>query len=137
GLALAGLALLLGVTGFRFAEEVMFVLTLGIVCIMLSRVFSGFDSPTRRLITVVALMAFAFRAVPTLGEGYRWFTMDRLGFDEHFFCVLQLSGTAIGRIPMWLMSDAVMRRPPRTVMIWLTLIAAALWLPSLLLVHHV
>jgi BT1 family len=137
GLALAGLALLLGLTGFRFAEEVMFLLTLAVVCIMLSRLFAGLDARTRRLIVVVALMAFAFRAVPTLGEGYRWFTMDRLGFDEHFFGVLQLTGTAIGLIAMWLMSDAVMRRPPRTVMIWLTLIAAALWLPSLLLVHHV
>jgi hypothetical protein len=137
GIALASAATLLGLSGFRFAQEVMFVLALAVICLMLARLFGDLDARTRRLIVFAGIMIFAFRAVPTLGEGYRWFTMDRLGFDERFFGTLQLTGTAIGLVAMWLMSDSVMRRPATTVLLWLTFIAAVLWLPSLLLVHGV
>jgi BT1 family len=137
GATLVATAAMLGLSGFRFAQEVTFVLALTIICLMLRRLFANLQPRTRRLIVVAAIMIFAFRAVPTLGDGYRWFTMDRLGFDERFFGVLQLTGTAIGLIAMWLMSDSVMRRPVRAVLLWLTLIATLLWLPSLLLVHGV
>jgi BT1 family len=137
GVALAATAALLGLTGFRFAQEAAFVLALAVICLMLRRLFADLQPQTRRLIVVAAIMIFAFRAVPTLGDGYRWFTMDRLGFDERFFGVLQLTGTAIGLAAMWLLSDSVVRRPVRRVLLWLTLIAALLWLPSLLLVHGV
>jgi hypothetical protein len=72
-----------------------------------------------------------------LGEGYRWFAMDRLGFDETFFGVLALTGTGVGLTAMWLLTDAVVRRPATTVLLWLTGLAAFLFLPSLLLVHGV
>src|SRR5207244_13227852 len=91
----------------------------------------------RRRIALAAIIIFAFRAVPMLGEGYRWFAMDRLGFDEAFFGVLQLTGTGVGLAAMWLLTDAVVRRPARTVVLWLTFLAAVLFLPSLLLVHGV
>ena len=135
GIALAVAAIVLGLSGFRFAQEAMFVLALAVICMLLRRLFADLDRRTRKIIVCVAIMAFAFRAVPTLGEGYRWFAMDRLGFDERFFGTLQLTGTGIGLAAMWLMADAVMRRPATRVLTWLTLLAALLWLPSLLLVH--
>ena len=93
------------------------------------------DPDIRRRIALAAVMIFAFRAVPMLGEGYRWFAMDRLGFDEAFFGVLQLTGTGVGLAAMWLLTDAVVRRPARTVLIWLTFLATLLFLPSLLLAN--
>ena len=39
--------------------------------------------PLRRLII------FCFRATPAVGEGYRWFTIDVLGFDEAFYGTLR------------------------------------------------
>jgi hypothetical protein len=82
-------------------------------------------------------MIFAFRAVPSLGEGYRWFAMDRLGFDETFFGVLQLTGTGVGLAAMWFMTNSIVRRPPNTVLLFLTFLAALLFLPSLLLANGV
>jgi hypothetical protein len=61
--------------------------------------------------------------------------MDRLGFDELFFGVLQLTGTGVGLAAMWALADSVVRRPAAGVLLWLTLLAAALFVPSLLLVH--
>ena len=63
--------------------------------------------------------------------------MDRLGFDETFFGVLQLTSTGVGLAAMWLFADSLVRRRASTVLVWLTLMTAVLFLPSLLLVNGV
>jgi len=137
GLLLAATATLLGLSAFRFAQEAVFLVSLAAVCLMLGRVMAPLAPHVRRRMAAAAAVIFAFRAVPTLGEGYRWFAIDRLGFDELFFGVLQVTGTGVGLAAMWLLTDAVVRRPPVRVLLWLTLLAALLFLPSLLLVHGV
>jgi hypothetical protein len=127
----------MALSAFRFAQEVIFLVSLGLISLMLRRVMVRLAPEVRRRIVLVAAAIFAFRAVPMLGEGYRWFAMDRLGFDETFFGVLALTGTGVGLAAMWLMTDAVVRRPATTVLLWLTGLAAVLFLPSLLLVHGV
>lgn len=135
GVLLAASATLLGLSAFRFAQEIVFLVSLAVISLMLRRVMGSVAPEIRRRIALAAVMIFAFRAVPMLGDGYRWFAMDRLGFDELFFGVLQLTGTGVGLAAMWLMTDAVVRRPLPTMLLWLTFIAAVLFLPSLLLVH--
>ncbi len=135
GLALAAIATLLGLSAFRYAQEVVFLLSLAVICLMLKRVMVRLDAAIRRRIALVAIMIFAFRAVPMIGDGYRWFAMDRLGFDEAFFGVLQLTSTGVGLAAMWLLADLLVRRPPGTVLLWLTFMTALLFVPSLLLVN--
>ena len=135
GLVFAAAATLLGVSGLRLAQETVFLLSLGVVCLMLRRVLASLAPEVRRRIALVAVMIFAYRAVPMIGDGYRWFAMDRLGFDEAFFGVLQLTSTGVGLIAMWLFADQLVRRPAGTALIWLTLMTAFLFLPSLLLVN--
>ena len=135
GIVLAATATLLALSAFRFAQEVVFLISLAVVCLMLRRVMARLAPEVKRRIAVAAIAIFAFRAVPMLGEGYRWFAMDRLGFDETFFGVLALTGTGVGLAAMWLLTDAVVRRPATVVLLWLTGLAALLFLPSLLLVN--
>jgi len=135
GLLFAAAATLLGLTAFRYAQEVVFLLSLGVICLMLRRVMASLTPEIKRRIALVAAMIFAFRAVPMIGDGYRWFAMDRLGFDEAFFGVLQLTSTGLGLVAMWLLADALVRRPAGTVLLWLTFMTAVLFLPSLLLVN--
>ena len=137
GLALAAGAAAIGLAKLPFAEELVLAIALGVIVTLLRRVMAGVPADVARAMVAVAVMAFAFRAVPTLGEGYRWYVIDRLGFDERFFGVLQLTGTGIGIAAMWLLTGVVMRRPARSVMLWLTAAAALLWLPSLALVAGV
>ncbi len=111
------------------------MVSLAVICVMLRRVMRSLDPVIKRRIALVAIMIFAFRAVPMIGDGYRWFAMDRLGFDEAFFGVLQLTSTGIGLLAMWLFADALVRKPAATVLLWLTAMTALLFLPSLLLVH--
>jgi hypothetical protein len=137
GLGLAAAATWLGLGAFRFAEETVFLVSLAVICLMLQRVLRGLDPHLRRRIALVAGMVFAYRALPMIGDGYRWFAMDRLGFDEAFFGVLQLTSTGVGLAAMWLLSDFLVRRRPTAVLACLTLMTAALFLPSLLLVNGV
>ena len=124
GILLAATATLLALSAFRFAQEIVFLVSLAVICLMLRRVMARLAPEVKRRIAVAAIAIFAFRAVPMLGEGYRWFAMDRLGFDETFFGVLALTGTGVGLTAMWLLTDAVVRRPATTVLLWLTGIAA-------------
>lgn len=137
GILLTTAATLLALSAFRFAQEVIFLVSLALVSLMLRRVMVRLAPEIRRRIVLVAAAIFAFRAVPMLGEGYRWFAMDRLGFDETFFGVLALTGTGVGLAAMWLLTDAIVRRPATTVLIWLTALAALLFVPRLLLVNGV
>jgi hypothetical protein len=137
GIGLAAAATWLGLGAFRYAQEAVFLISLAAICWMLRRVLASLDAQVRRQIAIVAAMIFAYRAVPMIGDGYRWFAMDRLGFDEAFFGVLQLTSTGVGLAAMWLLADALVRRRPSTVLTWLALMTGLLFVPSLLLVNGI
>ena len=111
GLAFGVVVTLLGVTGLPFNQEIIFVVSITVIILMLKRVVAGVDDETRMRIFYAALVIFAFRAVPGTGVGYQWFSIDRLGFDEAFFGVLQQIGAGIGLVAAWLLSDSITRYP--------------------------
>jgi hypothetical protein len=134
-----GLAFGVTVTGIAFlglpaAQEIVFVVSIAIIVAMLSRVITHVPLDARRHIVIAAIIIFVFRATPSIGQGYTWFTIDVLGFDQAFFGVLQQIGAAIGLAAAWLLADAVTRQPVTRVLLWLTLIGGLLAIPNLILV---
>lgn len=134
-----GLALglvILGLLTFEVphAQELVFLLSLAVVGGMLARVTQDIDPDTRLRILFAALIIFAFRAVPSVGEGYRWFEIDQLGFDEAFIGTLAQIGSAIALLGTWLLSDTITRQPIARTLLWLTLLGGVLAIPNLLLV---
>lgn len=117
-----------------YAQEIVFIVSLGVIVAMLAHVTRGISVETRRRIVYAAIIIFAFRAVPGVGEGYRWFTIDKLGFDEAFFGLLGQIGAGIALVAMWLLSDSITRRPIPSVLLILTVLGAVLSLPDLALV---
>ena len=136
GIAFGAVVTILGVSGLPFNQELVFIISMTVVILMLLRVTTDVDEETRKRIFYAAVVIFAFRATPGIGAGYQWFTIDRLGFDEAFFGVLQQIGAAIGLIAAWLLSDSITRQPVARVMLWLTILAAVLAIPNLILVHE-
>lgn len=136
GIAFGIVVTLLGVGGVPFNQEIVFLVSMTVIILMLRRVTASVDSETRTQIFYAALVIFAFRAVPGTGAGYQWFSIDRLGFDEAFFGVLQQIGAGIGLVAAWLLSDSITRQPVARVMLWLTILAAVLAIPNLVLVHE-
>ncbi|HXF55342.1 MAG TPA: hypothetical protein VNK52_14595 [Hyphomicrobiaceae bacterium] len=137
GLAFGAAVALIALLGLPLHQELIFVISMAVVCTMLVRVTAGIEPDTRRRIFYAAVVIYAFRATPTVGEGYRWFTIDRLGFDEAFFGILQQTGAALGLAAAWLLSDAITRQPVARVLLWLTLAGGLLGIPTLMLVFGI
>jgi hypothetical protein len=136
GLAVTALA----VSGLPFNQEIIFIVSMGVIIWMLRRVVGEIDHSTRMHIFYASIIIFVFRLTPSVGEGYRWFTIDVLGFDEAFYGVLQQVGAAIAIVAAWMLSDLITRRPVPQVLLWITVLGTILGLPTLALVfelHHV
>jgi len=134
-----GLAFGVGVTGIAIAglpaaQEIVFVVSIVIIVTMLRRVIAHVPVDARQHIIIAAIIIFIFRATPGVGQGYTWFSIDVLGFDQAFFGVLQQIGAAIGLAAAWLLADAVTRQPVTRVLLWLTIIGGVLAIPNLILV---
>ena len=134
GLAFGAFIALLGISGLRFNQEITFLVSLAVIVTMLKRVTAGIDPETRKRIAFAALIIFAFRATPSIGEGFRWFAIDKLGFDEAFFGTLAQIGAGVALAAAWFLSDFITRKPVATVLLWLTLLGFVLSLPTLILV---
>jgi BT1 family len=137
GLVFGAGVTLLALSSLPLSQEIVFIVSMVVVIWMLARVTSEIDHQTRMRIVYAAIIIFAFRATPSVGEGYRWFAIDVLGFDEGFYGVLQQLGAAIAIVAAWLLSDLITRKPAATVLLWLTVLGTILTLPSLALVYRV
>jgi len=140
GMAFGAFVVAMAFSGFGYNQEIIFAVSIAVVIWMLDRVTQEVEHATRMRIVYAAIIIFAFRATPNVGEGYRWFTIDTLGFDEAFYGTLQQLGAVIAIVGAWLLSDLITRKAVPQVLLWLTLIGSVLALPTLILVfqlHHV
>jgi hypothetical protein len=134
GLVFGAFVTLVALSSLPLSQEIVFVVSMAVVIWMLVRVTHDVDHATRMHILYAAIIIFAFRATPGLGEGYRWFSIDVLGFDEGFYGVLQQVGAGIAIVATWLLSDLITRKPVATVLLWITILGTILTLPTLALV---
>ena len=133
GLLFGVVVLAIGLGGLPLGQELIFLISLTIIGLMLTRVAQDVDEAQRRKILFAALVIFFYRATPGIGEGYRWFTIDVLGFDEGFYGTLAQIGAGLSLAGAWLFSDVITRQPIPKVLLWLTILGTILTLPSLAL----
>jgi MFS family permease len=133
GLVYGAFVLTLAGTDLPFNQEIVFIVSMVVVCTMLFRVVRDLDETTKRTIFYAAVIIFVYRASPGAGQGYTWFVIDVLGFDEAFQGTLNQIGAGLALLGMWLFSDAITRKPVAVVLLWLTVITTLLSLPSLAL----
>jgi hypothetical protein len=101
GLAFGALVLAIGLGGVPLGQELIFVVSLGVIALMLARIAADLDEVHRERIFYAALVIFLYRASPGVGEGYRWFTIDVLGFDEGFYGTLAQIGAGLSLAGAW------------------------------------
>ncbi len=133
GLLFGAIVLAIGLGGLRFGQEIVFLISLTVIALMLYRVAEDVDEIHRKRIFYAALVIFLFRASPGVGEGYRWFTIDALGFDEAFYGTLAQIGAGLSLAGAWLFSDVITRQPIAKVLLWVTIVGTILSLPSIAL----
>lgn len=130
GLVFGVFVIAMGLTDWKFNQEIVFVVSLVVVAWMLSRVVDHLDSDAKRVILYAGIIIFMYRTAPNVGEGYTWFTIDVLGFDESFKGTLAQLGAAITLVIAWLFSDAMTRQPVARILLWLTIVTTLLELPG-------
>src|SRR3990170_574757 len=133
GLLFGAAVVAIGLSGLPLGQELIFAISLAVIALMLARIAADLDEVHRQRIFYSALVIFLYRASPGLGEGYRWFTIDVLGFDEGFYGTLAQIGAGLSLAGAWLFSDVITRQPIAKVLLWLTVIGTVLSLPTIAL----
>ena len=125
----------LGFGGVPYAQEISFVLSLVIVIVMLGLITRDLPSETRRAILYTTIIVFAFRATPSAGDGYFWWTLDVLKFDEEFYGVLRQTSALIGIVALWLLAKQLTQYSAAKTLFWLSAAGLLISAPSIALFY--
>jgi hypothetical protein len=131
GAAFGAAILVLALGSVPYNQELVFALSMGVICTMLVIVTKELDAKTRRAILFTSIIIFAFRATPSVGDGYFWWTLDELKFDEAFYGTLRQTAAIIAIVAMWLFSKQLTEYSVTTILFWLAVAGAVLSLPNI------
>jgi len=130
-----GIVVAVGVGGVPFGQEIIFVISMAVVSYMLLLVTAELDHDTRVGILFAAIIVFAFRAGPTVGDGFFWWTLDELKFDAAFYGTLRQTGAILSIAVMWMFSRQLTEAALTKTLFWLVVAGTALSLPNIALVY--
>jgi hypothetical protein len=139
GLAFGTVVVLIGFAELPFGQELIFVISMAVICTMLVIVTRTVEHSTRMAIFYASIVIFVFRATPSVGDGYFWWTLDVLKFDEAFYGVLRQTSAIISIVAMWALSRQLTEYSVARVLLWITIAGTFLSLPNIGLfygVHH-
>ena len=137
GLVFGVVVVVLGVGGFPFGQEIIFIISMAVVCYMLVLVTAELDHNTRMGILFSTIIVFAFRAAPTVGEGFFWWTLDELNFDAAFYGTLRQTGAILSIAVMWMFSRQLTESSVTKTLLWIAIASTILSFPNIALVYGV
>jgi hypothetical protein len=119
----------MGLGSFPLNQEVIFLGSFAIVTFLLAKLTRELDAEARKTLIGTAVVIFIFRAVPGPGEGVTWWMIDALKFDQQFFSVLSLIGSALTLAGMFIFRRFMAERSIAYVIGFLTVVGALLSAP--------
>jgi hypothetical protein len=131
GIAFGAAVLMLALLPIPFGQELIFTLSIVVICTMLVIVTRELDAKTRRAIPFTSIVIFVFRSAPSVGDGYFWWTLDVLKFDATFYGTMRQIAAVIAIAALWLFSKEITEYSVTTVLFWLVIAAGILALPSI------
>jgi MFS family permease len=137
GFAFALFVVVIGYNQIPYAQEIVFVVSLGVVLLMLRRLIGDLDPETIKHIQMAMIVIFIYRAMPSVGPALQWWQIDVLGFDKAFFGTLGQIGSILALLGMWLSASFIVKQAIGKVLIWLTVIGTLLSLPVLMLWYDI
>src|SRR5215475_5952686 len=135
GIVFGVIVMVLGTSGVPFGQEIIFIISMAVVCYMLVLVTAELDHNTRMGILFATIIVFAFRAAPTVGDGFFWWTLDELNFDAAFYGTLRQTGAILSIAVMWLFARQLTEAALTKTLFWLVVAGTALSLPNIALVY--
>ena len=125
GFAYALFGIGLRASGLPFAEE----LILAVSAVILVALLRGIGLSRAVLIAAVAI--FVFRAIPEVGQGYSYWAIDRLRFDERFLGLLAQIAAVLSVVGLLLFKKPIATRPVSWTLFWVTVAGTVLYLPNI------
>jgi hypothetical protein len=125
GLAYAAFGASLETLGIPFAQEIVLLVSVLLIGALLSRV--GIS----RGVVVAAIVIFLFRASPGVGQGYSFWAIDGLGFDQEFLGLLAQVSSVLSLAGLLAFRRTIVKRPVSFTLLWVGMAGAALYLPNI------
>lgn len=125
GLGYAAFGVALETAGVRWAEEIVLVVSAGLLCFLLTRL------GVTRSVLVAAFVIFLFRATPSVGQGYSYWAIDRLRFDQHFLGVLAQVSSVLSLAGLLVFRKTIVKRPVSFTLGWVIVAGTILYLPNI------
>jgi MFS family permease len=125
GLGYASFGVALQLADAPYAEEIILVVSAALISFLLGRI--GIN----RAVAVAAVVIFLFRATPSVGQGYSYWAIDQLGFDQRFLGVLAQVGSILSLAGLLAFRKTIVRRPVSFTLLWVMIAATFLYLPNI------
>ena len=125
GLGYAALGVALEALAVPFGQEIILVVSGGLIVMLLQQV--GIS----RAVAVAAFAIFCFRAVPGAGQGFSYWAIDHLGFDQRFLGVLAQVSSVLSLLGLIVFRKPITHRPVSYTLFWVTIAGAVLYLPTI------
>ena len=135
GIAFGAAVLVLALGEVPYSQELIFAISMTVVCTMLYLITRDLAPETQRAIFFTTVIIFAFRATPGVGDGYFWWTLDILKFDEAFYGHLRQTAAIIGLVALWLLAKPITQYRVTTVLFWLAVLGLLLSVPNISLFY--
>ncbi len=125
GLGYAAFGVALQLADVPYAEEIVLGVSAGLISFLLARL--GIN----RSVVVAAIVIFLFRATPNVGQGYSYWAVDQLGFDQRFLGVLAQVGSVLSLAGLLVFRKTIVRRPVSFTLLWVMIAGTLLYLPNI------
>jgi MFS family permease len=125
GLGYAAFGTALQLFELPWAQEIVLLVSVVLIAGLLQRV--GIS----RRVAAAALVIFLFRATPGVGQGYSYWAIDRLGFDQRFLGVLAQVSSVLSLLGLLIFRKTIVQRPVSFTLFWVVVAGTILSLPNL------
>lgn len=130
GLAFAVFCILMGTANLVYSQEIIFVVSIAIVCSLLYIVCKDLDPAAKKTIMLSSFIIFCYQGTPSSGPGINWWMQDKLGFDEMFYGTLGQIGAALSLVGMWVLGKWIKNKQVAYILLFLTILQFILSLPT-------
>ncbi len=125
GLAYAAFGIGLEAFAVPMAQEIVLAVSMMLIALLLQRV--GIS----RGVAVASIVIFLFRATPAVGQGYSYWAIDRLGFDQRFLGILAQVSSVLSLAGLLVFRKSIVRRPVSFTLCWVVVASTLLYLPNI------
>jgi MFS family permease len=131
GLGYAAFGAALELLGAPYSREIVLVVSATLISLLLYRI--GISQS----VAIAAIVIFLFRATPSVGQGYSYWAIDRLGFDQTFLGLLAQVSSILSLMGLLVFRKTIVKRPVSFTLLWVVLAGFVLYLPTLGLFYGV